>query len=80
MPGENSGNVRKSRGKSKYRGVSWASDRGMWRASIRIEKSIHLGYFTDEVQAALAYDEAARIRFGVMANCNFPLPEIGPLP
>lgn len=75
VPGENSANVRKSRGKSKYRGVSWATDRGMWRASIRIEKNIHLGYFADEVEAAHAYDDAARIRFGVMANCNFPLQE-----
>ena len=73
VPGENSGNVRKARGKSQYRGVSWARERGRWRASIRIEKSIHLGYFTNEVEAALAYDAAARIRFGVFANCNFPL-------
>jgi hypothetical protein len=75
VPGENSGNVRKSRGNSQYRGVSWASEKGMWRACIRIERSIHLGYFSDEVEAALAYDEAARIRFGVFAHCNFPLQE-----
>ena len=75
VPGENSGNVRKSRGRSQYRGVSWASKRGIWRASIRVEKSIHLGYFTDEVEAARAYDAAARIRFSVFANCNFPLQE-----
>jgi hypothetical protein len=35
----------------------------------------YLGYFTDEVQAARAYDVAARTRFGVFANCNFPLQE-----
>lgn len=74
VPGENAGNVTKTRGSSRYRGVSCASSKGKWRACIRIEKTVHLGYLTDEEQA-LAYDEAARSRFGVMANCNFPLPE-----
>lgn len=73
--GENDGNRRKTRGASKFKGVSWDSSRARWRACIRIEKTVHLGYFADEVQAALAYDDAARSRFGVMANCNFPLPE-----
>ena len=78
--GENDGNRRKTRGASKFKGVSWDSSRSRWRACIRIEKTVHLGYFKDEVQAALAYDTAARIRFGVMANCNFPLQEIAHLP
>ena len=73
--GENDGNRRKTCGSSQYRGVSWAKGKGRWRACIRIEKTVHLGYFTDEMQAALAYDTAARIRFGVFANCNFPLQE-----
>lgn len=73
--GENDGNRRKTRGSSQYKGVSWSKDKGKWRACITIEKTVHLGYFTDEMQAALAYDTAARIRFGVMANCNFPLQE-----
>lgn len=73
--GENDGNRRKTRGSSHYKGVSWSKNKGRWRACIRIERTIHLGYFEDEVQAALAYDAAARTRFGVMANCNFPLQE-----
>jgi hypothetical protein len=73
--GENDGNRRKTRGASRFKGVSWASGRELWRACIRIEKTVHLGYFSDEIEAALAYDTAARIRFGVMANCNFPLQE-----
>jgi hypothetical protein len=72
---ENDGNRRKTRGSSQFKGVSWSKDKGRWRACIRIERTVHLGYFEDEVQAALAYDAAARTRFGVMANCNFPLQE-----
>jgi hypothetical protein len=78
--GENDGNRRKTGGSSQYKGVSWSKGKGMWRACIRIERTVHLGYFSDEVKAAQAYDEAARIRFGAMANCNFPLQEIAPLP
>ncbi len=70
--GENDGNRTKTRGSSQYKGVSWSKDRGKWRACIRIERTVHLGYFTDEVQAAHAYDEAARTRFGSFAHCNFP--------
>lgn len=46
---------------SKYRGVHWHSRAGKWQASIRVNrKSIHLGYFHDELKAARAYDEASR--------------------
>ncbi|MGD0792838.1 MAG: hypothetical protein ABR920_13820 [Terriglobales bacterium] len=40
----------------------------------------NLGYFTDEVKAALRYDMAARELFGEFASCNFSLPESGSLP
>jgi hypothetical protein len=73
--GENDGNRRKTRGSSQYKGVSWSKSKGRWRACITIQRTVHLGYFTDEVQAALAYDAAARTRFGVFAKCNFDLQE-----
>jgi hypothetical protein len=74
--GENCGNGRKSRGTSRYRGVSWDASRGLWRALIRIRnKPQYLGRFKDEREAALAYDHAARASFGTFANCNFPLQE-----
>ena len=39
---------------SKYTGVCW--DRKKWKVSIRIDgKSKHLGYFTDEYEAHMAY-------------------------
>lgn len=56
---------------SKYLGVSWNKARQKWVAEIRInEKKKHLGLFTDEKDAALAYDEAARKYFGEFANPN----------
>lgn len=73
--GENDGNRRKTRGSSQYRGVSWSKGKGRWRACITIEKTVHLGYFVNEREAALVYDTAARSRFGMFANCNFPLQE-----
>jgi len=73
--GEHDGNRRKTHGSSQYKGVSWSKDKGKWRACIRIERTVHLGYFSDEVTAAHAYDEAARMRFGSFAKCNFPLQE-----
>lgn len=43
-------------GTSKYTGVSWYKDRNKWIAQIKIDgKSKHLGYFEDEYEAHLAY-------------------------
>lgn len=58
---------------SKYRGVTWDTKRGLWKAQCggRGSHSV-LGRFDDEVEAALAYDEAARGLFGDRAPLNFP--------
>jgi len=59
---------------SKYRGVSWAKQRGKWLSRIRIRgKQVNLGYFADEKHAARAYDNAARKHFDGFAKCNFPV-------
>jgi hypothetical protein len=43
--------------KSKYRGVSWASDKGKWRVTINVDgKKIHGGYYENEEEGALAYN------------------------
>ncbi len=45
---------------SKYKGVSWHVRRHEWSAAITHNgKQIHLGWFTNERAAALAYDAAA---------------------
>lgn len=45
-----------------------------YRASIRVNnKQIHLGLFNNPIDAALAYDTAAREYYGEFATLNFPL-------
>lgn len=52
---------------SRYKGVSWQA--GRWRAMIAHQ---HIGRFDDEDEAARAYDDAARARWGDYARTNFP--------
>jgi hypothetical protein len=71
---ENSRNKSKPHGtSSRFRGVSYRKDCGRWYARIRFEgRLIHLGSFTDEVEAARAYDRKAVELFGEFARLNFP--------
>jgi hypothetical protein len=58
---------------SGFKGVTWDKAKRKWRALITVEgKKLHIGYFSDALQAALAYDAAAREHFGEFALCNFP--------
>ena len=57
---------------SKFKGVEWVKDRGCWRAMIQANrKKIYVGYFRDEIDAARAYDAAARKYHGEFACPNF---------
>jgi len=57
---------------SKYKGVSWYKQTRRWEAYIKINgKKKRIGYFNDEIEAALAYDRAARELFGEYAKTNF---------
>jgi hypothetical protein len=56
---------------SKYLGVCWAKSNKKWCAKIRKDKVVtHLGFFINEVDAALAYNNAARKLHGDFANIN----------
>jgi hypothetical protein len=57
---------------SKYLGVSLDKARNKWRANIYINKKcVFLGRFEQEKDAALAYDNIAKIEFKEYANLNF---------
>jgi hypothetical protein len=65
--------ARKATTSSQYRGVAWANASGAWRARITVRGELrHLGLFSDERAAAVAYDDAAAIAFGERAVLNFP--------
>jgi len=58
---------------SKYKGVCWKKDRRKWLARIAYKKKkIHLGCFRNEIEAARAYDHAARKYHKDFACLNFP--------
>lgn len=69
---QNSWNSR-ARGKRfrQFKGVQCRH--GRWRTRIRIKGWLtHVGSFSTELEAALAYDRAARQHFGKFACVNFP--------
>jgi len=75
-PHQNVWNRRKFKrpSRSKYKGVDWAKDMKRWRARIRFKgKRIYLGSFENEIDAAKAYDEAAKKYHGQYAATNFPI-------
>jgi hypothetical protein len=56
-----------------FRGVIFLQVSGRFRARIKIGmKTTHLGYFASPIEAALAYDRAARELHGSKALLNFP--------
>ena len=57
---------------SGYKGVQWRKDREKWRAIIKVgQKLKHIGNFTSKIEAAKAYDKAAKKYFGKFAKLNF---------
>jgi len=56
---------------SKYKGVSWNKPMRKWQARIRDHyKRKSLGYFVDEIEAARAYNKAAKELYGEFAYLN----------
>ena len=60
-------------GTSKYKGVSFNRAKKRWQVQISFNyKRTNLGYFDEEVDAAMAYDAKAVELFGEFAKPNFP--------
>ena len=80
---QNLGNVGKLRVKrtpsSQYRGVCWDKSKSAWAVFIAADgryagggsRSKFVGRYSDEVEAARAYDAAAVTRWGEFARLNF---------
>lgn len=67
--GRNSKGVNKT---SAYKGVYAARHGKPWVATIKVNgRTIHLGKFLNEIDAASAYDSAAKHHFGEFARLNF---------
>ncbi|KXJ56568.1 MAG: hypothetical protein AXW12_00615 [Thalassospira sp. Nap_22] len=61
----------RKRSSSRFLGVRWQKRDRRWLAQIRVNrKAHHLGSFSTEIEAALAYNSAASEHFGVFANLN----------
>ena len=68
---ENNQNQLARKCSSIYKGVSWSKAAQKWEAYIKkTRKRIYLGYHINEVDAALAYDIAAKKLFGEFAHTN----------
>jgi len=58
---------------SRFKGVAWDKNAGHWLAGICVDqRRCYLGCFREEIEAAQAYDKAARAVFGAFARLNFP--------
>ena len=65
----------RSRTRSKYKGLEWDSTQKKWKTRIQFNnRKIYLGSFTSEIEAAIAYDSAAKKYHREFANLNFPYP------
>lgn len=68
---ENNCNQRSRGITSKFKGVHWHKRKNRWQSRIQINgKQKHLGYFTNELEAASVYDQVAQDLHGVFARLN----------
>ncbi len=57
---------------SKYKGLTWYKSQNRWAVRIMVDnKSKFIGYFDNELDAAKAYDTAAKKYHGQFASLNF---------
>ena len=55
---------------SRFVGVSWDKEKKLWTASINGRR---LGRFRIEEDAAIVYDVASQLFYGIFGNLNFPI-------
>lgn len=75
-PHQNRSNTKKpkSGSRSQFKGVHWDRRCNKWFAQIVARgKQIYLGICASELEAAIRYDNAARIHHGDFAFLNFPI-------
>lgn len=61
---------------SGYKGVSWNKYHKKYRVRLSPKAGdVFLGYFTDPIEGAKAYDRAASEHYGEFADLNFPISE-----
>ena len=61
----------KSNSSSLYKGVCWRKQNKKWQSYIKFNgKTIYLGYFNNEIEAAQMYNEKATKHFGEFASIN----------
>lgn len=70
---QNNANRSGKTGTSKFKGVSFDSSRNKWISSIQVNgKTKHIGRFSEESEAAKAYDLVSSKTYGEFAKLNFP--------
>lgn len=58
-------------GSSRFKGVSWDKTNEKWKSRLRVDnREMFLGRFSSEIEAALAYNEAAKNIYGEFAKLN----------
>lgn len=68
---QNAFNIPKRKGcTSRFKGVSWDASKKRWESKLMADRKIFIGRFSDEVEAAKAYDNAAVEHFGSFAKTN----------
>jgi prophage antirepressor-like protein len=74
---KNKNNIQQSGAQTgNFKGACWVKDKKMWKSQIRNNnKNYHLGYFSDEIDAAKAYNDYA-LYLNEHENANFLLNDI----